>query len=199
MDFKIVNPTTTRSGGVMLLWKRGINIQLMFSHPNYIDVSVQESLDKVWRLTGVYGEPRWDDKYKTWERIRELHAQSNLPWVLIGDFNEILYSHEKEGGNPRPQIYMQALRDVLEDCNLSDLRFSGEPFTWRRGRIRERLDRGLANNAWRTLHPEASVHHLDYMRSDYRPILLETDNLMLVNNPAKSKKFEARWLQEDSF
>jgi hypothetical protein len=49
------------------------------------------------------------------------------------------------------------------------------------------------------MHPEASVHHLDCMRSDHRPILLETDNLMLVNNPGKSKKFEARWLQEDTF
>jgi hypothetical protein len=47
MDFKIVNPSTTRSGGVMLLWKKEINIQLLFLAPNYIDVSIHESPDKV--------------------------------------------------------------------------------------------------------------------------------------------------------
>jgi hypothetical protein len=62
MDFKIVNPSTTRSGGVMLLWKKEINIQLLFLAPNYIDVSIHESPDKVWRLTGIYGEPQWEDK-----------------------------------------------------------------------------------------------------------------------------------------
>jgi hypothetical protein len=33
----------------------------------------------------------------TWDKIRELHTQPNLPWAIIGDFNEILFNHEKEG------------------------------------------------------------------------------------------------------
>jgi hypothetical protein len=106
MNFIIVKPSSNRSGGVILLWRSGINIQLRASSPNYIDVIVQESDDKIWRLTGIYGEPCWEDKYKTWDIVRDLHARSNLPWVLIGDFNEILYSNEKEGGNARPQNYM---------------------------------------------------------------------------------------------
>jgi hypothetical protein len=96
IDFKIVNPSNGRSGSVLLLWKREVQIQQLFSAPNYIDVHVIESLDKVWRLMSIYGEPRWEDKYKTWDKIRKLHGQHNLPWAIIGDFNEILYSHEKE-------------------------------------------------------------------------------------------------------
>ena len=108
MDCKIVNPSTSRSGGVILFWKHGINIQQIFSAPKYIDVRVVEAPDKIWRLTGIYGEPRWQDKYKTWDKLRELNGLHNMPWLVIGDFNEILFSHEKEGGNPRPQAYMQA-------------------------------------------------------------------------------------------
>ena len=89
----------------------------------------------------MYGEPRWEDKHMTWDKIRELNAQHNLPWAIIGDLNEILFNHEKEGGNLRPHNRMQAFRDVLDDCGLIDLGFTGEPFTWKRGRIRERLDR----------------------------------------------------------
>jgi hypothetical protein len=162
----------------------------LFSHPNYIDVIVQESPEKIWRLTGIYGEPRWEDKYKTWDRMRELHAQNNLPWVTIGDFNEILYSHEKEGGNTRPQHFMQAFRDAVNDCNLEDIGFSGDPFTWRRGRIRERLDRELASSTWITMHPEASLQHLECMRSDHRPILLDTDPRVSNGNSGKVKRFE---------
>jgi hypothetical protein len=108
MDFKIINPSNGRSGGVLLLWKREVVIEQIFSAPKYIDVRVIESPGKIWHLTGIYGEPKWEDKYKTWDKLRELQQNSNLPWAIIGDFNEILLSHEKEGGNPRPQSYMQS-------------------------------------------------------------------------------------------
>jgi hypothetical protein len=79
MDLKIVNPSSTRSGGVLLLWRKEIVIQQIFSDPKYIDVKVIESPEKTWRLTGIYGEPRWEDKYKTWNKIRELNSNSTLP------------------------------------------------------------------------------------------------------------------------
>ncbi|KAH1032788.1 hypothetical protein J1N35_044962 [Gossypium stocksii] len=48
---------------------------------------------------------------------------------------------------------MNAFREVLKDCNLNDLGFSGQWYTWERGRlagnnIMERLDRGVANQEW---------------------------------------------------
>jgi exonuclease III len=72
MDSKIVNPSDGRSGGVLMLWKKEIKIQQKNSAPKYIDVQITETPDKIWRLTGLYGEPRWEDKYKTWDKIREL-------------------------------------------------------------------------------------------------------------------------------
>ena len=62
MDFKIVNPSDGRSGAVILFWKREITIQQIFSDPKYIHVKVVEAPDKIWRLTGIYGEPQWEDK-----------------------------------------------------------------------------------------------------------------------------------------
>lgn len=40
---------------------------------------------------------------------------------------------------------MTAFQDVIEECHLHDMRYVGDPFTWRRGRIQEQLDRGLVN------------------------------------------------------
>jgi hypothetical protein len=97
MDSKIVNPSDGRSGGVMLLWKREVTIQQIYSATKYIDVKVIDGQSGQWRFTGMYGEPRWQDKYKTWDKIRELKAQHDLTWLIMGDLNEILYSHEKSG------------------------------------------------------------------------------------------------------
>jgi hypothetical protein len=198
MDCQIVNPSNGRSGGLILFWKREIKIELIFSAPMYIDVRVIESTSKIWRLTGIYGEPRWEDKFKTWDKMRELNQNNNFPWLIVGDFNEILFSTEKEGGNPRPQGFMDAFCDALMDCGLEDLGFSGDVFTWKRGRIRERLDRGVANGAWSVMHPAASVQHLDYIKSDHRPILVDTEAPM-QHSSAKQKRFEAKWLQEKDF
>lgn len=77
---------------------------------------------------------------------------SSLPWVLGGDFNEILSAVEKWGGNSRCQRQMQDFRDVLDDCDLMDMSYCGPPFTWTKVKgkhvfIQERLDRGLCNGS----------------------------------------------------
>jgi hypothetical protein len=125
--------------------------------------------------------------------------------MVIGDWNEILYSHEKEGGNPRPLHFMQAFRDALTDCSLEDLGYTGDIFTWRRKRtrhgpgIRERLDRACANESWAQLFPYASLANLDMIRSDHRPILMDSDYYRTTANSGKikRKRFEGKWLNEE--
>jgi hypothetical protein len=43
----------------------------------------------------MYGEFRWADKYNTWDRMRSIHQQNNLSWLIMGDLNEILFVNEK--------------------------------------------------------------------------------------------------------
>src|SRR4051812_14372842 len=103
----------------------------------------------------------------------ELHNMVNLPWVILGDFNETLVGAEKEGGNLRPQRCMHGFCDALQDCNLEDLGFIGERFTWSRGRMRERLNRVVANPEWCAKFPMDALIHEDFSKSDHRPILLD--------------------------
>lgn len=48
-----------------------------------------------------------------------------MPWLVCGDFNEILYSYEKVGGTPREERIMLDFRNVLEECQLMDIGYSG--------------------------------------------------------------------------
>ena len=108
--------------------------------------------------------------------LRMLNSKPHLPWVCIGDFNEILFSEEKRGGRVRPHCQMQAFRDVLDVCGFMDLGFTGPEFTWqgvRHGQvIWERLDRGVANYDWMAKFPTAAIRHLHCISSDHRPLLL---------------------------
>ena len=53
------------------------------------------------------------------------------------------------------------------DCNLEDLGYVGERFTWRRGRMRERLDRAVFNPEWAPRFPMAALIHEDFSKSDH--------------------------------
>jgi hypothetical protein len=95
---------------------------------------------------------------------------------------------------------MQAFRDAIDDCNLMDMGYIGDKFTWQRGNIRERLDRALANEAWSDKFPDACLHHLDYYRSDHRPILMCFEEPVVEENRGPPVlRFEARWLKEKNF
>lgn len=65
---------------------------------NHIDLEITEADGFVWRFTGIYGEPQTEQKHRTWTLLRDLANQQVMPWLCAGDFNEVLYQHEKEGG-----------------------------------------------------------------------------------------------------
>ncbi|KAA3469681.1 reverse transcriptase [Gossypium australe] len=191
-------------GGLSLAWRGDVNIALQsFSH-RHIDVIVEEEDGgKKWRLTGFYGSPYASDREDAWNRLKRLHNQGEYPWIVCGDFNEILYNFEKKGGLPRDEKKMEEFRQVLEECQLADLGYSGNWFTWERGNlpktnIQERLDRGVGNEEWRSLFPDFIVHHLPHSFSDHCPILINTEN-NVRKQQRENFRFEAWWVLEKTF
>ena len=172
----------------------------------HIDANVTGDDGFTWRLTGIYGEPKASDRDKTWKLLRILHGTSDLPWMVFGDFNEILFASEKQGGKLKPQACMDNFRSALEHCELEDLGFVGDPFTWRNhsqhacSYIKERLDRAVANVGWRSHFPAYKAINGDPRRSDYRHVivLMEPEYLCTrVGGVVEQPKFEARWLEEE--
>lgn len=94
---------------------------------------------------------------------------------------------------------------MVEDCNLSDLGFSGPRYKWNNKRdgksnIQERLDRFLANDHWRDNFWQAKVDHLGFNSSDHRPILLNSSPEVSIGIiSSKRFLFEPFWLKEDDF
>ena len=73
-----------------------------------------------------------------------------MPWLMAGDFNELLSVNDKFGGRPFIPSRASTFKDCLDFCNIADLSFQGSSFTWINKNdvsslIQERLDRFFGN------------------------------------------------------
>lgn len=194
-------------GGLSLGWKVNALVQLKSFSSYHIDVEVHDNeCGDTWRLTGFYGNPDERCRAASWDLLRQLNHGQVIPWVVLGDFNEITSSFEKKGGRLRSDRQMRDFRRALEDCNLNDLIFVGRWFTWERGRfastiIRERLDRGVSPLSWVNLFPGYRLEHLSHSFSDHCPLLLDTLGMAWNNQNgfAKAFRFETKWCLDSSF
>lgn len=82
---------------------------------------------------------------------------------------------EKQGGPNRAEGTFIDFRSFLSECDLFDLRHSGDPLSWRGVRyvhlVRCRLDRAISNSMWAELYPSARCEYLSYEGSDHKPII----------------------------
>jgi len=103
--------------------------------------------------------------------ITELKESIAKPIIFFRDFNKILLSCEKDGGNRRSESHMKGFREVVDVCGLQDLEMINGTFTWQRGMIKEHLDRFLANTQWLHLFLLTAVNSYPRYKSDHALIL----------------------------
>jgi exonuclease III len=82
------------SGGLALFWRSEVEVGVKSFSKYHIDSVIQEEDGLKWRFTGIYGEPKSEDRDNTWETLHYLNHQFQMPWLCGGDFNEILFSCE---------------------------------------------------------------------------------------------------------
>uniref|UniRef100_A0A803PJ09 Reverse transcriptase domain-containing protein n=1 Tax=Cannabis sativa TaxID=3483 RepID=A0A803PJ09_CANSA len=188
------------SRGLSLLWRNQEDGHILGYSNNHIDFLVKSSEKGHWRLTGVYGELVRARRHQTWELLRFLARDSNLPWCVIGDLNNIVRHEDKRGGRRYPQHLIDGFQQVLNDCRLQDLELIGHPFTWEKGRgtsawVEVRLDRALVNSQWAQVFSLASLFNLEFSSSDHCPLFLEPK---VVQTFVANRKFkiENAWFKE---
>ncbi|KAH9742578.1 pentatricopeptide repeat-containing protein [Citrus sinensis] len=119
-----------RSGGLTLLWKSEVVVDIKSFSQHHIDAVVHSENGSLWRCTGIYGHPETDQKRHTWTLLQRLAGLLSLPWLCFGDFNEILKLDEKTGKKDRCMASINEFCEAVYGCDLKDLGYNGYPFTW---------------------------------------------------------------------
>ncbi|OMO50989.1 reverse transcriptase [Corchorus capsularis] len=184
--------------GLALWWNEQISVELIGFCKYMIDVIVKdEENDSTCRIFWVHGPTDFEERQFIWNMIVDRGKTVEGPWMCAGDFNDILYHHEKEGGNLKAERKIKGFRSMIERSSLIDLNYHGQKFTWINRRdnmlIKERIDRALVNLDWMETYPKSQVFNLPIIGSDHSPLLIDTN--VVDGKATKLFKFEVMWTE----
>ena len=157
---------------------------------------------RLWYFSAVYACPYLCGRQQLWNYLASLRTHIDGLWLLMGDFNEIVFPSEVKGGlfslNSTDKF-----SEIIEKCRLIDLGATGSLYTWYRKesgvlKIAKRLNRAFGDSTWRTLFPEAYVENLLRNYSNHRPILLRGQG-SIPERPSRPFRFQACWLTHDDY
>jgi hypothetical protein len=137
--------------------------------------------------------------------LRHLCSLEPIPWLCVGDFNEIVKFSEIKGTTSRNRRQMEDFQRALEDCQLCDLGFKGSKYTWNNGRegdafTQGRLDRAVANSEWRTKFVDVEVLVMARRSLDHHPLLLLMKNEQVTGrHRLRPFRMENRWAKRADF
>lgn len=105
-------------------------------------------------LSVIYTSNDFSNRRSLWNNLENISNAINDPWLIAGDFNEILTQSDKWGGRHINNRKSLEFWSYINHCNLLDLGHKVSKYTWsnyrrhNKGIILERLDRAFTNNSW---------------------------------------------------
>ena len=74
-------------------------------------------------LIAIYALPNFNKRKLFWDHLQNLATAISLPWVLLGDFNDMLSDDKKLGGLPLNRTCISTFQACMDNCGLMDLGF----------------------------------------------------------------------------
>ncbi|KAJ6717306.1 hypothetical protein OIU74_009761, partial [Salix koriyanagi] len=154
-------------------------------------------------ITFVYGMNTAAERRTLWDYLINSSQQfSQMPWILLGDFNTIMSSDQKVGGDMRWLAHHEEFQKTAHQAQLIPLPYKGLKFTWSNGQpghrnIQEKLDWALGNSCVLQKWPATMATFLPRSISDHCAIILQLSNSQPVR-PSQFKFINA-WTYRDDY
>lgn len=184
--------------GIWAAWDDCYQISLVNVHLRFLLLQVVDERGYAWLLLLLYGHPHVLFREETWKVVDKALEGWSLPWLVWGDFNQVLDGKEKwcrGNGSISGAVW---LKDFVNKFHLRGIESYGVFYTWTNNRkgdnaTFEKLDRAMGSVEWCRRFPKAAVLVLPIHRSDHSPLVLDTDWVEVKR--ARLKRFEEMWLQ----
>ncbi|KAH0685679.1 hypothetical protein KY290_017197 [Solanum tuberosum] len=202
MTYYLEVPSVGNSGGIALLWVTVTHIRQSTQElhamiqviPNHISCT----------LSIIYASNLVANRKLLWDSLYSLSRTTRSPWLVAGDFNDILCQKDKWGGVSYSRKNNSDFKNCVNCCQLLDLGFKGSRYTWSNlpershSLILERLDCCFINSNWFDYYPNSSVTHLPKTHSDHNPLQINLFNLF-VRPRVKPFRLESFWYRHPDF
>ncbi|KAG7543595.1 Reverse transcriptase zinc-binding domain [Arabidopsis thaliana x Arabidopsis arenosa] len=147
-----------RLGRLWLVWRHNVRVTPLFKTAQLITVSIYiEGRREEFFVTFVYASNHVAERKLLWDDIIAHHDSPlfhGKAWLICGDFNEVLEGEDHSLYEVSPTISpgMRDFQNLASHCELTDLSYQGERFTWcnkrHDGVICKKLDRVLVSKQW---------------------------------------------------
>ena len=129
-DGAIISSTIGLTGGLWLLWDSSrVEIAKLSYTEQEIHVTISCSHTQPWLLSIVCANPRYAEQRLLWENLSTVASFHSFPWVIAGDFNEVLLGEDKFGGRNVNINRALKFQKCLNNYKMIDIGFSGPRYT----------------------------------------------------------------------
>ncbi|XP_056698434.1 uncharacterized protein [Spinacia oleracea] len=129
---------------------------------------------RIW--IAVYGLHSIETRRSLWRELSSLSALNNLAWLVMGDFNSILYSGDRVNGNSVTNAETIDFETCLSQTDLTELKSCGHFYSWYKGhevhRISSRIDKAFGNSCWHGTYSDVVVDYMNLGLSDHTPLVM---------------------------
>jgi len=142
----------------------------------------------------VYAPSDHRGRLIVWDQLRALKQHIKFPFMLMGDFNEVIAIAERKGAS-QLTVGMRELSGLLQDLQFIDLDID-QKFTWMRKNAASRIDRILVTKEFVEQFQNLRVRCKNRMLSDHTPLVIFTSETVWGPCPFRTLDI---WLEEPKF
>ncbi|KAB5564260.1 hypothetical protein DKX38_004314 [Salix brachista] len=174
----MANMARVEAGLGLQSWQK-ISVTVIHSDPQWLTCEVKSLLDGTSiRTTFIYGLNTQEERSAIWSYLStQKSLNSTSPWGILGDFNAIISSRDRQGGDPRWHNHMDDFSNCVAQTELIQIPVSGLHFTWHNGRqgedtILRKIDWAWGNQSLLATWPLVKANFQARIGSDHSPILM---------------------------
>ncbi|KAL0727309.1 hypothetical protein Bca4012_023402 [Brassica carinata] len=119
-------PPTGLSGGLSLFWNDDSDITILDSSPNLIVTRIVYK-GVTSHVSFIYGAPATTNRAEYWQKISDVGQGRDTPWLLTGDFNDILCNAEKRVKKKGMFRFNRALTEQEEVTQIIEDSWNASP------------------------------------------------------------------------
>ncbi|XP_070005789.1 uncharacterized protein [Nicotiana sylvestris] len=128
-------------------------------------------------LIVVYSRNKVQERAILWHDLLQLGGQTQVPWLISGDFNNVLTTTDRLGQLVTASE-VHEFKQCIDNMQLTPLRTKGYFFTWcnkqnANDRVYSKIDWAFGNFNWTKDYGHVETNFLEPRVSDHSPIIVQ--------------------------